>query len=198
MLVLAAELLINPAAQAEDSAPFSVKVTGVTGSARYVYKNHQDWTALRIGDDLVGAPGLVLQTNLKDSTADIELKPSNNTNRVAIHLYPNTVLRRIQAGSKKSHELETADELLDVGAGQIKVSFDATAEHTFALISGNNSTRVTIPRVTTGPTETAFLFNGSLTVLKGTVRAWTAGGKEEVIRGAESHDTGTRAPVLGR
>src|SRR4029077_1101003 len=65
-------LLVAATAQADDTVPLSFKVISIAGSARYWNTNmaRGSWTALRVGDELWAD---VLQTNLKDSTADVEL-----------------------------------------------------------------------------------------------------------------------------
>jgi len=188
LLITAQWLLVASAAQADDSVPLSAKATSIVGSARYEDRNHPNWTGLRVGDQLGRDP--VLQTNIRDSTADIEVTGSDRGGRGAIRMFSNTVLRQIRLSSKKSDSVEARDILLDMPAGQIRISLDGVSAYAFTLINGSSPIRVTVPRRVAGPKETVFVFNGSLTVLKGAVTASTGTGAEKVIQAGEQLRSG--------
>ena len=176
-------LLVAPTAPAADSPALSIKATGVTGTARYEDKNHPGWTDLHPGDALIGYP--VLQTNLKDSTADIELVGPDARGPVWVRMFSNTLLREVRLNPTPSRSTKRTGILLDVAAGQIRISLNGASDYAFTLVRSDSGTRVTVPQTNANPNQIAFVFDGSLTVLKGTIQASVGGGREKLIHAGE-------------
>jgi hypothetical protein len=180
-------LLIVSTSRADDSTPFSARVISIVGTARYWDTNQakSNWSALRLGDKF--SVGSVLQTNSKDSTADFEVAMPDADGRGTLRMFSNCVLKLIALNSKTSGLVRTMDIGFDVPVGQIRVSVDGVPDYALALNANSFSMRLTIPRSTAGSQETVFLFagTGSLTVLKGTVKASIGSGPAKLIRAGE-------------
>ena len=178
-------LLVGATIHAADSPALSIKVSRVVGSARYYTddKNHPGWSVLRAGDELGGNP--VLQTSSRDSIVDFELTGPDALRRVAVRMFSNTVLRQIRLSSRTSGSVKTSDILLDVAAGQIRISLDGESEQSFTLAMGDTQTRVTVLHSSGDAKDTMFVFNGTLTVLNGEVKASVGTGQEKAIHAGE-------------
>src|SRR5690349_5583053 len=115
-------LLLAATAKADDAVPLSVKVISVAGSARYSNKTIEkgSWTALRVGDEL--RADSVLQTTLKDSSADVELVGPDGYSCGKVRMFTNCVVKLIRLDLKKTASGLATDIHLEVPLGQIRVS----------------------------------------------------------------------------
>lgn len=191
LVFLTTQCLQLPAVvRADAPVPLVLKATAITGNARYVDKNHRKWTELQVGDQL--GDEAVVQTDGKGSSAniaDLEVSGAEAGGRARIRMLSNTVLEFIRLSAKNSDSVEARDISLDMRVGQIRVSLDGVSPYSFTLINGG-STRVAVPRSAAGPKETVFVFNGSLTVLKGAVTVSTRSGAEKVVHAGEQLRSG--------
>jgi hypothetical protein len=174
-------LLAIPAAQADDSVRVSARVISVVGSARYFDRNRANWSDLRPGAEF-GADA-VLQTNLKDSTADLALVGSDAGPQGRVRMFSDCILKVLQLNSKKSGSAQLRHIGLDVTAGRIRVSLDGVSQYD-SDFSGARTMRMEVRPHDANPQETVFVFDaaGTLTVLKGAVKASIGAGQQKLVR----------------
>jgi hypothetical protein len=125
--------LVPAAAQADDAVALSVKVMSVAGSARYWDNSiaKGSWNAVRVGDKL--RADSVLQTNLKDSTADVELVGPDAHGWGNVRIFSNCVVKLLRLDLKKSGSGQASDIRFDIPVGQIRVSLDGGSDYVFAV-----------------------------------------------------------------
>jgi len=184
-------LLVAPAAETDNSASLSVSVVRISGNARHSADALKNIKPVRVGAQF-GA-GSVLQTDsTENSMVDLEVRGSDAGGRGTVRMFSNSVLKLILLNSKKSGSAEARDIGLEVAAGQIRISLDGVSDYSFTLIYGGSSTRVTVPRSAAAARaeQTVFVFNGSLTVLKGAVTASTGTGTEKMVHAGEQLRSG--------
>ena len=153
---------------------------------------------LRSGTELRAGSGV--QTAVKDSTADISLVAGTG-GQATVRIYTNSYLNLIRLDFKQVGRGQSRDIRLGVAQGQIRVSLDGLSEYAFEIIGGKNPMRLVIPRNDARPQETVFVFGlpGTLTVLKGAIKASAGDGPERLIRAGEQlrsdADEVTRVPT---
>jgi hypothetical protein len=189
--VAAFALVTASLAQTNEPVRLCGKVISVSGHARYA-TNRSDFKVLRTGAEL--GTGALVQTGARDSAADISLVGADGGGRCILRICTNSVLNLIGLESKKSGSFRLRDIRLGVAQGQVRVSLDGASGYDFEIIGGKAPVHLSVRRDGTGPQETVFVFGlpGTLTVLKGMVKATTSTVAEKVIKAGEQlrHDSG--------
>jgi len=177
-------VLWNSAALGAEPALLSPTVVSIVKSARYCSTGKPEWRALQIGDDLT--TGAVLQTSSETgSMVDIGLSSSKRVTAPTIRMFSNSVLKLLKLELKNSGSTQVQEIGLEVTAGKARVIIDgvSTCDFEFNAIVPMH---LAIQRSKGSHEPTVFVFDaeGTVTVLKGEVKA-TGSKPEKVLRRGE-------------